>query len=143
MSPEKPPPFRSKLSDAFIRSLTPSGKYADGDVPGLYLQVRASLKPGKSPSRHWRLKYRLRGKENVFVIGRYPDVGLKEARELARTARNSVTNHIDPLKAKKAKIEAQWRNEAGEVITLHGVHDPAQKPTDAPLGAPLPEIVRS
>ncbi len=40
------------------------------------------------------------------------------------------------LKAKKAKIEAQWRNEAGEVITLHGVHDPAQKPTDAPLGAP-------
>lgn len=112
MSPEKPPPFRPKLSDAFIRSLTTSGKYADGDVPGLYLQVRASLKPGKSPSRHWRLKYRLRGKENVFVIGRYPDVGLKEARELARTARNSVANHIDPLKAKKAKIEAQWLNEA-------------------------------
>ena len=72
MSPEKPPPFRPKLSDASIRSLTTSGKYADGDVPGLYLQVRASLKPGKSPSRHWRLKYRLRGKENVFVIGRYP-----------------------------------------------------------------------
>lgn len=112
MSPEKPPPFRQKLSDAFIRSLTTSGKYADGDVPGLYLQVRASLKPGKSPSRHWRLKYRLRGKENVFVIGRYPDVGLKEARELARAARNSVANHIDPLKAKKAKIEAQWLNES-------------------------------
>lgn len=70
MSPEKPPPFRQKLSDAFIRSLTTSGKYADGDVPGLYLQVRASLKPGKSPSRHWRLKYRLRGKENVYVIGK-------------------------------------------------------------------------
>lgn len=38
-------------------------------------------------------------------------MGLKETRELARAARNSVANHIDPLKAKKAKIEAQWLNE--------------------------------
>ncbi|AGN81890.1 hypothetical protein L483_12030 [Pseudomonas putida H8234] len=37
MTPEKPPAFRPKLSDAFIHSLTISGKYADGDVPGLYL----------------------------------------------------------------------------------------------------------
>ena len=38
-------------------------------------------------------------------------MGLKEARELARTARNSATNYIDRFKAKKAKIEAQLLNE--------------------------------
>ncbi|WP_416768954.1 tyrosine-type recombinase/integrase [Pseudomonas sp. RHF3.3-3] len=112
MSAERPPAFRQKLSDAFIRSLTTAGKYADGEVPGLYLQVRPSLKPGKSPSRHWRLKYRLRGKEQVFVIGRYPEVSLKEARESARAARHNVFHDLDPLKAKRARIEAQRLNEA-------------------------------
>ncbi|MBP1148075.1 hypothetical protein JOE33_004998 [Pseudomonas sp. PvP027] len=39
---------------------------------------------GKSPSKVWRLKYRLHGKENRFYIGAYSDIGLKEAREISR-----------------------------------------------------------
>jgi hypothetical protein len=109
--PDNAPVFRRKLSDAFIRSLTEPGKHGDGDVPGLYLGVRASSKAGKPPSKFWRLKYRLHGKENRFSIGAYPDIGLKEARDIARGARRDVANHIAPLKAKTAKIEAQLLNE--------------------------------
>lgn len=104
--------LRRKLSDAFIRSLADPGKYADGEVPGLYLEVRASRKAGKPASKCWRLKYRLHGKENRFSIGAYPDIGLKEARDLARGARREVANQIAPLKAKTAKIEAQLLNES-------------------------------
>lgn len=66
---------------------------------------------GKSPSKVWRLKYRLHGEENRFYIGAYPDIGLKEAREIARGARRDVANHTAPLKAKTAKIEAHLLNE--------------------------------
>ncbi|PYG78490.1 MULTISPECIES: site-specific integrase [unclassified Pseudomonas] len=111
MSPEISPKFRRKLSDAFIRSQTSPGKYSDGEVPGLYLQVKASLKPDKPASKYWRMKYRLHGKENVFAIGSYPDVGLKEARDIARSARRDVANNTAPLKAKIAKMEAQLLNE--------------------------------
>ncbi|KPY60065.1 Phage integrase, partial [Pseudomonas syringae pv. spinaceae] len=73
--------------------------------------VRASSKVSKSPSKVWRLKYRLHGKENRFSIGAYPDIGLKEARDIARGARRDVANHTAPLKAKTSKIEAQILNE--------------------------------
>lgn len=111
MPPDNAVIFRRKLSDAFIRSLTECGKHADGKVPGLYLEVRASSKVGKFPSKVWRLKYRLHGKENRFSISAYPDIGLKEARDIARGARRDVANHTAPLKAKTSKIEAQILNE--------------------------------
>lgn len=107
MPPDNAVVFKRKLSDALIRSLTEPGKHADGEVPGRYLEVRASNKVGKSPSKVWRLKYRLHGKENRFSIGAYPDISLKEARDIARGARRDVANHTAPLKAKTAKIEAQ------------------------------------
>jgi hypothetical protein len=93
MPPDNAVVFKRKLSDALIRSLTEPGKHADGEVPGLYLEVRASSKVGKSPSKVWRLKYRLHGKENRFSIGAYPDISLKEARDIARGARRDVANH--------------------------------------------------
>uniref|UniRef100_UPI00358DC0E0 Arm DNA-binding domain-containing protein n=1 Tax=Pseudomonas chlororaphis TaxID=587753 RepID=UPI00358DC0E0 len=83
-TPDNAPVFRRKLNDTFVRSLTEPGKHADGEVLGLYLEVRASSKAGKSPSKFWRLKYRLHGKENRFSIGAYPDIGLKEARVRGR-----------------------------------------------------------
>jgi integrase len=58
------------------------------------------------------LKYRLQGKENRFSIGTYPEIGLKEARDIARGARRDVANQTAPLKAKTAKIEAQALNDA-------------------------------
>lgn len=97
---------RRKLSDAFIHSVALPGKYADGEVPGLYLEVTLSRKIGKPASKHWRLKYRLQGKENRFSIGSYPQVGLKDARERAISARREVAKNVAPLKAKIAKMSA-------------------------------------
>jgi hypothetical protein len=44
------------------------------DTNGLYLLLQPS------GAKLWRLKYRYAGKEKKLSIGRYPDVGLKEAR---------------------------------------------------------------
>jgi len=41
------PALRPKLSDAFLRAIAEPGKYADGEVPGLYLHVQASQKSNK------------------------------------------------------------------------------------------------
>ena len=40
MNTERETAPRRKLSDARLRTLTQPGKYADGDVPGLYLEVK-------------------------------------------------------------------------------------------------------
>lgn len=95
-----------KLSDTRVRALTEPGRYTDGTVPGLYLQV------SKSGGKLWRLKYRLGGKENVYAIGAFPAISLKRARELAQAARTSISEGIAPLKAKTAKIEAQQLTES-------------------------------
>ena len=105
------PTLRRKLSDAFVRAIGESGKYADGEVPGLYLHVQISQKSNKPAAKYWRMRYRLHGKENVYAIGRYPDIGLKDARDLARAARSDVANHVAPLKAKRKKIAAQLLDE--------------------------------
>ena len=104
------PALRRKLSDAFLRAIAEPGKYADGEVPGLYLHVQASQKSNKPAAKYWRMRYRLHGKENVYAIGRYPDIGLKDARDLARAARQNVAHHVAPLKAKRKKIADQLLN---------------------------------
>jgi Arm DNA-binding domain len=62
----------------------------------LYLEVSP---PG---GKLWRYKYRFGGKEKRIGFGRYPDVGLKEARELRDEARKSLAVRIDPSKFPKA-----------------------------------------
>lgn len=52
---------------------------------------------------HWRLKYtRPDGRENRLALGRYPEVGLAEARALALQARARVRLGIDPAAERKA-----------------------------------------
>ncbi len=95
-----PSPPKKGLSEARIRSLKEPGRYAEGTVPSLYLQVT------EAGGRLWRLKYRLHGKENLFAIGAYPAISLKKARELALSARESIAAGIAPLKAKTDQREA-------------------------------------
>lgn len=96
-----------RLSASKVRDLTQPGKHTDGTVPGLYLEVGKVRKDGK-PSKNWRLKYRLHGKENRYAIGSYPDISLKRARELAQDARTSIkVDGIAPRAAKAAKREEQ------------------------------------
>jgi len=68
-------------------------KLTDGE--GLYLLVTPQ------GSKHWRLRYRLAGKENVFAIGTYPVIGLSEAREKKIAAKKLIAQSIHPAHNRK------------------------------------------
>ena len=86
------------LTNSEIKSLRHSGKkgadkYLDRDQ--LYLYV---LPTG---TKSWRLRYRIKGKEDTLVIGKYPAFSLKDAREAAQQARTLVAKGVDPKEEKR------------------------------------------
>lgn len=83
-----------KLSAVRTRSLTSPGRYTDGD--GLHLYVRDAA------HRFWVLRYRFGGRQRDMGFGRFPEVSLAEARELARRAREQLRQGSDPLDARQA-----------------------------------------
>ncbi|MCP5396186.1 MAG: integrase arm-type DNA-binding domain-containing protein [Sphingomonadaceae bacterium] len=89
------------LTEMAVRQARPKEKdYKLFDSEGLYLFV------GKSGLRSWRLKYRFAGRERRLVLGRYPEMGLKEARERKAEARRLLSDGRDPgIEAAKAKVE--------------------------------------
>ena len=78
-----------------------AGKHFDGG--GLYLEVLPS------GSRIWRLKYTHAGRESRATFGRFPEVGLAEARDRALKARALLRDGVSPNAAKAAKMEADKR----------------------------------
>lgn len=88
---------RGPLTDAQVRAAAAKEKsYKLGDGKGLYLLV-----PSKG-ARLWRYKYRINGAENVFAIGRYPDVTLRQARIARDEAEQLVKLGKHPSHARKA-----------------------------------------
>ena len=89
------------LTDLLIKNATANSKdYKLFDSGGLHLFV------SKSGHRSWRLKYRFGGKERRLMIGSYPDVSLKDARERRNAARTLLANGRDPgIEAQRAKVE--------------------------------------
>ncbi len=92
------------LTDLKIRSLRPSEKITRyTDDRGLYVEVHPS------GSKLWRYKYRYAGKQKRLALGRYPDVGLAEARTRRDEARKKVEAGIDPLlERKREKLTAAF-----------------------------------
>jgi len=78
-----------------INSKSRNKPYKLTDGEGLYLQVTPQ------GSKLWRLRYRLAGKENVFAIGQYPAIGLKEAREERTAAKKLIAKGIHPAHQRK------------------------------------------
>jgi len=58
-------------------------------------------------AKSWRFKYRVAGKEKVLCLGQYPDIGLKDARDLRDEARNQVALGVDPGAQRKAEKAAK------------------------------------
>lgn len=84
------------LTDAAIRVAKPAAaQFKLFDEGGLFLIVRPS------GGKLWRLKYRYLAKEQQLSIGRYPDVGLKEARERRDEARKIIAGGGNPAFEKK------------------------------------------
>lgn len=90
------------LSDVTIRNAKPGAKPVRiFDGGGLYLEVTPS------GGRLWRLKYRFGGKEKVLALGKYPEVGLKDARERRDEARKLLANEVDPAENRKQQKAAK------------------------------------
>ena len=95
------------LSDAAIRAAkVEKAQFKLYDEGGLFLIVKPS------GGKLWRLKYRRLGKEQQLSIGRYPDVGLKEARERRDQARKVIADGGDPAFEKKRAAVAASVNAA-------------------------------
>jgi integrase len=68
----------------------------DGEVSGLYLTIFPS---GKAS---WIFRYRFGGRTRKLTIGTSPEIGLKDARDLARRAHLRVASGEDPAAEKRA-----------------------------------------
>src|SRR6267142_455947 len=86
----------------------PPGLHHDGR--GLYLQV-------KNGGRSWVLRYMLQGKARAMGLGPFPDVTLAHARRKAEDSRALLHDGIDPLEARKNKIQAD-RVSAARSVTF-------------------------
>lgn len=91
------------LADVAVRTAKPGPReYKLADAGGLYVLVTPT------GGKLWRLKFRIDGKERKLAIGRYPDIGLAEARKRRDAAREQVALGSDPAREKqRSKIKAQ------------------------------------
>src|SRR5665647_2062818 len=96
-----------KFSSSMLSQVScPAGKdrieYVDADLPGLYLDVRATS-PGQGS---WR--YRYRGKSTKTLahrpLGYFPLVGLTEARQKAKILKAEIALGADPSAEEKARL---------------------------------------
>ena len=84
------------LRELQIRNLRPADKiYQCTDDRGLYLEVHPN------GSKLWRFKYRHLGTQKRLALGRYPEIGLAEARRRRDDARRKVEEGSDPLAERK------------------------------------------
>lgn len=97
-------PDDGRLTDLECRNAKPNAsikKLADGK--GLYLAVMPT------GSKLWRMKYRHGGKERVYSIGAYPEIGLAEARAECKRGRDWLREGKDPTierRVLKARVGA-------------------------------------
>ena len=87
------------LTELAIKRAAPRDRdYKLADAGGLHLFVTTK------GHRSWRYKYRFGGKEKRLVLGSYPEIGLRRARELRDDARTALRSGRDPaLEAKRAR----------------------------------------
>ena len=81
-----------------VKQATPREKpYKLADGGGLYLLVNPS------GAKYWRYKYRYAGREKTLALGVYPEVSLKEARDVHQAARKTRRQGADPGEQRKVE----------------------------------------
>lgn len=92
-----------------MRAAPTAGKHGDKD--GLYVRIDAK------GAMRWQWRIRTPKGENIVSYGVYPEVGLAEARERHRTARQQIREGINPNEAKReAKTEQAPVSNAFEAV---------------------------
>ncbi|MCZ6458295.1 MAG: tyrosine-type recombinase/integrase [Gammaproteobacteria bacterium] len=103
------------LTDTQIRRSKPGSKSIKlTDSHGLYIEVRPT------GSKLWRYRYRIDGKENVFAMGEYPELGLADAREKRIAARKLVKQGVHPAHARSAEKAVLSANNANTFAAVAG-----------------------
>lgn len=93
-----------KLSDVQLRNWIKAGKpVAVADGEGLTFTLSAK------GTAAWTLRYRIGGKRKELTLGRYPDISLTRAREIAATKRVDVQQGVD-VAAEKRRAEHEAAN---------------------------------
>jgi integrase len=83
-----------ELSALEVGRIKVDGLHAVGDPAGLALQITAG-------SRSWVLRYSFDGKRREMGLGSFPEIGLADARDKAKAARELVRQGVDPIEARK------------------------------------------
>lgn len=78
-----------KLNPIQVKSIASPGRYMDGD--GLMLEVKPS------GSKSWVVRLQSGGKRRDYGLGSFKDIGLSEARDLAREYRKKLRQGVDPI----------------------------------------------
>lgn len=101
------------LTDLQIRNIRPTDRITQlSDDRGLYIEVHPN------GSKLWRFKYRHAGKQKRLALGRYPNVGLADARRRRDDARRKLEAGLDPLtERKRSKLTSKFNaaNSFGDV----------------------------
>ena len=94
------------LTDVQIRAWLKAGQpLAKSDGDGLTFTL------SKNGTAAWVLRYRLAGKQKEKTLGRFPDISLKYAREIATENRAKIQQGIDVAREKQIEIRdsiAAW-----------------------------------
>lgn len=98
-----------KLTTRGIQAFNEPGRYPDGG--GLYLDVT------DTGSKSWVYRFMLNKRSREMGLGRFPDVGLAEARKKAEEARRQRAEGIDPIDARK-EAERVARLARSEAMTF-------------------------
>ncbi|MFV1875601.1 Arm DNA-binding domain-containing protein [Nioella sp.] len=93
--PRKP----KELSALDVRRLSASGLHAVGGVAGLCLNITGS------GAKSWILRATIGSRRREMGLGAFPDVGLAEARNLAREAKSVIARGGDPIEERRAAQE--------------------------------------
>lgn len=93
---------KQNLTAAFVDKVKPPDagrtEYWDGLLPGFGLCVASG------GAKSWCLIYRVNGKQvRETLEGRYPSLGLADARKVAREKMDAVQRGVDPRRPKTAR----------------------------------------
>ena len=102
---------RKRLTDAFVRTAVPAGKYHDAH--GLILRVMPS------GSKQWVQRLVILGKRRDIGLGGYPLVTLAEARDKAFANRKLARAGGDPMAVQRRRDVPTFEEAAVKVIELH------------------------
>ena len=108
---------KCKLSELFVRNMATPRKT---EIWWDEVQLGLGLKITSNGAKSWKVQYRHRGRLRWYHIDKFPAIGIKEARSIARTIRNEAAQGKDPQGEKVAARQGETlRDVAARYVEQH------------------------